>query len=61
VKLYVISWSGGYESPSYAVKRSEFEAWKLALEWSNDMDEGIDTVDVLVIDTNELTIERLEW
>ena len=58
-KVYITVWSGGYDPPSYQAFRSREEAWKIAEEWAKDMDEGVDTIDIVSIDLTSMAMERL--
>lgn len=59
-KIYLVTWVGGYEMPAYSPPLDNDGARKQALEWANQMgrDSG-DQVDVLLIDTERGTTERL--
>jgi len=57
--VYVVVWSGGYEMPQYFATYSEAMAWRTAVDWAADMEEGAETVDVLKISLDLLTIEHL--
>lgn len=59
-ELFVIAWTGGYEATSYTVKLTEQSAWEQARIWWEDADKEEDSIDVLRIDLNTLTMERLE-
>lgn len=57
--IYLVVWSGGYEAPQYSAYTEAEKAMAVALEWAEDMEEGVDTIDVLRIDQN-LAVERVE-
>lgn len=58
--IYIVVWSGGYEAPSYAAHRTEKEAWKQANDWWKDADEDSDSIDVIALNTESLSLKRLE-
>jgi hypothetical protein len=58
--LYLIVWSGGYEVPQYAAVDNEAEAWKIALDWKKEMDEG-EVIDVLKVHFYSMVIDHLPW
>lgn len=58
--IFIVVWSGGYEAPSYVVKRTEAEAWAQAKEWLAEADEEGDWIDVLHLDLTTLILRRLE-
>lgn len=60
MKLYIVTWAGGYDVPSYVATRSEDEAFEIAARWMLDAREGEDTIDVLELDTDTLRMARLE-
>lgn len=57
--VFVVAWSGGYDPPQYEVRTTDVQAWALAHSWAGDMDEGEDIIDVLRIDLDAMTVERL--
>ena len=57
-EVFIIVWSGGYDPPQYEVRPNRTEAFALAKSWAEDMEEGVDTVDVLRLDLDSMTIER---
>ena len=57
--VFLVIWSGGYESPSYKAHRSHEEAVETAKSWWADADEDSDWIDVLEI-KEDMTVERLE-
>ena len=57
---YIVAWTGGYDAPQYAYRDTRTEAFNLAAEYLRDFDPACDTIDVLAIDTNAQTIERIE-
>ena len=58
--VYIVAWTGGYEAPSYTAFFDEARAWDQAYEWVEEMEEGVDTIDVLRLDLPSLKMERLE-
>ncbi len=57
--VFLVIWSGGYESPSYKALPSREEAMKLAEDWWADANEDSDWIDVLEI-KEDMTVDRLE-
>ena len=57
MKIYIVCWSGGYELPSYQAFRTYDDAYRAAKDWEKDTDEG-DMIEILVLDTASLDIER---
>ena len=57
---YLVVWAGGYDAPSYAYKNTKTEAFNLAAEWLGDFDPERDTIDVLAIDTDSETVNRID-
>lgn len=62
IEVFVVTWGGGYDTPQYAAFLTAPEAWKQAREWEQEIEYGIDTIDVLKIDLNStpITITRLD-
>lgn len=58
-EIFIVAWTGGYEAPSYEAKSNEADAWNLANEYVEDLEDG-DTLDVLRVNLRNFTIERLE-
>jgi hypothetical protein len=57
--FYVVAWTGGYETASYAYAATEEEALTKAGAWEADRQPEDDIIEVLVIDTQAGTVERL--
>lgn len=60
IEIYLVSWSGGYEAPSYQAFDNETKAWEIAHEWAEMMAEGEDQIDVLKITLPDMNVVRLE-
>lgn len=60
--IYLVVWSGGYDTPQYELKRTEEAAVKLANEWSEaaDLEEG-DVIDILRLDLVGLTLDTIQY
>lgn len=58
--IYIVAWTGGYEAPSYHAFMTENEAMRQAEEWWADADQDADSLDVLRINPNDMTITRVE-
>jgi hypothetical protein len=59
-EAYLVVWSGGYEAPQYELRLTREGAVETALTWMEDMEEGVDTIDVLRLNLTNLTVERVE-
>lgn len=55
-ELFVVAWSG---EPQYAVRSTDVEAWALAHSLQAEMIDGLDWIDVLRVNLDDMTIERL--
>lgn len=58
--VFLVVWSGGYDAPQYELRGADVEAWALARTWREGMRQGEDTIDVLRIDLDAMTVERLD-
>jgi len=57
--IYIACWSGGYDPPSYQAFSIYDNAVNVAKEWAEDMEEGVDTIDVISINLETLEVKRL--
>lgn len=58
MNLFIVCWSGGYEPPQYEVVDTVEAAAAVARDWWGQHAEG-DTIDVLRLDVEARTIERV--
>lgn len=57
--FYIVVWSGGYEPAQYKAFTSMNDAWETVLKWYEHLEEGVDTIDLLKLDSETLKIYRL--
>lgn len=57
MSIYIVSWTGGYEVPQYQGFVTKEAAMRTARTWAEDMEEGVDTIDVLEVTHTEFGVE----
>lgn len=60
-EIFIVAWTGGYESPQLFAKPTQDEAVSLAREWRAESSEPGDSIDVFRVDLAILEIVAVEF